>query len=87
VRLDKPYGFVKGSKWHERMWHCPKSCVLSVCSWFAEFGRYDKGILPKSGGWDDQPATYCEAIEILSSEVDAKTAEEIADMQTKKGGK
>ena len=80
VKLDRPFPVTKGDELHGKLHHCPRSMAIAVNPWFEDFVRYDKGILPKGGGWGDQPHTYTEVMSLLHGETDRQTAETLAKL-------
>lgn len=57
-------------------WHCLRSVSAAVSHWFPHSARLsDSGVLPHAGGWDDQPARYCQAMDIIFS-INASRLEE-----------
>ena len=49
-------------------WYCKRSISQAVSHWFPHYSRLrDSGVLPRPGGWDDQPANYCQAMDIIGA--------------------
>ena len=45
------------------------------------YASWERGILPHAGGWEDQPAVYCETVEILRALSGLREAAEAKEMR------